>query len=61
MLFPRRSPAEVVERVKLMFRYNAMKVKWSYYNTTAIMFKLIMAVLLLLKQIRVLVRGAGTV
>lgn len=26
MLFPDRSPAEVVERLKLMFRYNALKV-----------------------------------
>lgn len=26
MMFPNRSPAQVVDRLKLMFRYNAMKV-----------------------------------
>lgn len=26
MVYPNRSPAEVIDRLKLMFRYNAMKV-----------------------------------
>lgn len=34
MVYPNRSPHEVIERLKLMFRYNGMKVRYVVENSS---------------------------